>query len=250
MKFKKFKLATESIGKFEFERIPAHDGSILQERRKELKMTQQQVADAARIQLRQYQRVEAGERTFSGSSARIMLSVCEVLQLDPYLFFGKGNEDTEDRHIYDSYIILPKVETNGLFYYIPQHAFYLMVSAIPYGMVCTEEEIWDTLKKAYNIETLDAKIDHNSVDIYGNFAFPHWRLVSESGYITGSIYLSKDRQIQMLESEGHNIRQVGDIQKYRVMDFCDTHFDINKIKISVLQTDKQIFDRMKAISKE
>lgn len=248
MKFKKYEYAKEVIGGMVFERIPAHDGSVLLSRRKEMKMTQQQVADAAGIQLRQYQRVEAGERTLSGSSARIMLSVCEVLQLDPYLFFGKGNEDVEERHIYDAYVVLPKIETNNLFYYIPQHAFYLMVSAIPHGMVCTEEEIWDLLKRVYHIDTVDAKLDYNSVTIYNEFAFPHWRLVSENGYITGSHYLTKDRQKQLLEDEGHNVKQVGTTQKYRIMDFNTTHFDVSKLKISVLETDTQIYERYKEYS--
>ena len=48
------------------------------------------VYQTAGIQLRQYQRAENNEHSFFGGSARIMLSVCEVLQLDPYLFPGKG----------------------------------------------------------------------------------------------------------------------------------------------------------------
>ena len=249
MKFRKFSFEKEIINGAEFEIIPPHDGHVLLQRRKELKMTQQQVAEAAGIQLRQYQRVESGERTFSASSARIMLSVCEVLKLDPYLFFGKGNEDIEDEHNHDIYVVLPQIESRtdgrGRYYYIPQLAYYLMVSAIPYGMVCTEEEVWDKLKEIYRIETVDVKTDYNSVTMYGNSRFPYWRTVSENGYITGSIYVSKDRLIELLKSEGHNIRQVGEIQKYRIMDFNDTHFDIDKLKISVLQTDEQILREFK-----
>lgn len=54
-----------------------------------------------------------------------MLSVCEVLQLDPYLFFGKGNEDKEDMEdtTHDVYVVLPQIETkqgvHGKYYYIP-----------------------------------------------------------------------------------------------------------------------------------
>lgn len=60
--------------------------TILQNRRHQLGMTQQQVADAAQIQLRQYQRFESGERSLSSSSLRIGLAVCYVLRLDPYRF--------------------------------------------------------------------------------------------------------------------------------------------------------------------
>ena len=66
--------------------------SILQKRRTELNMTQQQVADKAKIQLRQYQRLESEERDIISASARIMLSVCAVLKLDPYLFLPEFNE--------------------------------------------------------------------------------------------------------------------------------------------------------------
>lgn len=59
---------------------------ILQNRRKQLGMTQQQVADTARIQLRQYQRLESGERSMAGASMRIGLSVCSALKLDPFRF--------------------------------------------------------------------------------------------------------------------------------------------------------------------
>ena len=50
---------------------------ILRGRRDKLKLTQQQVADNVGIQLRQYQRLESGDRNISGASAGIMLSVCE-----------------------------------------------------------------------------------------------------------------------------------------------------------------------------
>lgn len=63
------------------------DRSILYYRRKQLGMTQQQVADAAHIQLRQYQRLEKGERTMAAASMRIGLSICYVLKLDPYRFY-------------------------------------------------------------------------------------------------------------------------------------------------------------------
>lgn len=62
------------------------DRSILQAQRKKLGLTQQQVADAAHIRLRQYQRLESGERSMAGASMRIGLSVCDVLKLDPHRF--------------------------------------------------------------------------------------------------------------------------------------------------------------------
>lgn len=55
-------------------------------RREEMKLSQQQVADAANITLRQYQRFESGERRMSSASMRIGLAICHVLNLDPYRF--------------------------------------------------------------------------------------------------------------------------------------------------------------------
>ena len=58
------------------------DKDILKDFRDKLKLTQQQVADKAGIQLRQYQRFESGERQLSSSSFRIACAVIEALELD------------------------------------------------------------------------------------------------------------------------------------------------------------------------
>lgn len=60
--------------------------SVLRKQREKLGLTQQQVADRAKIQLRQYQRLETGERSIYGASFRIAISVCKALQLDPQRF--------------------------------------------------------------------------------------------------------------------------------------------------------------------
>lgn len=62
------------------------DHAPLRYRREEFGMSQQQVADAAGITLRQYQRFESGDRKMSSASMRIGLSICHVLKLDPYRF--------------------------------------------------------------------------------------------------------------------------------------------------------------------
>lgn len=59
---------------------------ILKNQRTNLGLTQQQVADCAKIQLRQYQRFESGERSIYGASFRIAISVCKALKLDPQRF--------------------------------------------------------------------------------------------------------------------------------------------------------------------
>lgn len=55
---------------------------ILRDAREKLGLTQQQVSDKARIQLRQYQRFESGERELSSSSFNIAHKVLNALELD------------------------------------------------------------------------------------------------------------------------------------------------------------------------
>jgi len=64
--------------------IAQEDHQVLRSRRKQLGLTQQEVANRAGINLMQYNRLETGERHLSGCSMRIGLAVCAVLLLDPY----------------------------------------------------------------------------------------------------------------------------------------------------------------------
>lgn len=97
MQYKYFEREIEWIEGEAYTKVLSENG-ILTRRRKELGMTQEEVAEQVGIQLCQYQRFESGERTLSGSSGRILLSVSKVLQLDPFIFIGSGNESTE-RHV-------------------------------------------------------------------------------------------------------------------------------------------------------
>lgn len=216
---------------------------ILLQRRKELKMTQQQVADKAGIQLRQYQRLEKGERNISGSSGRIMLSICEALMLDPYLFLGKGNDRPENKSV-----ILPPIETQGIDeLVIPSIAYYSIVSAIPRGMVCTGDDLMSCLRKSYGVGAIELKTDRNSVELYSNDRFPFWRVVSQKGYLINSFYCSKERQKDKLEGEGVKINKVGENESYRVEEFDYRRFNTNYFKITVLKTDKQIYEQFKEL---
>ena len=91
MEFKPLEFPTTMFNGEEWS-ILLQDHVLLKKRRLELGMTQQQVADKAKIQLRQYQRVESGERHITGASARIMLAICAVLKIDPYEFFPEFKE--------------------------------------------------------------------------------------------------------------------------------------------------------------
>ena len=66
---------------------------ILKKRRKELGMTQSDVADAIGVQLQQYQMFEYGTRKVSTSSMILGLRLCAALELKPYeLVFEKESD--------------------------------------------------------------------------------------------------------------------------------------------------------------
>ena len=64
--------------------IKQSTGQILHDRRKQLGMTQKEVADMAGVHIKQYQRLEAEERSLAGCGMKIGLGVCAALLLDPY----------------------------------------------------------------------------------------------------------------------------------------------------------------------
>lgn len=59
---------------------------LLMVQRQNLGMTQQQVAYEAGINIRQYQRLESGERDMRSVSMRIGLNLCNILKIDPFHF--------------------------------------------------------------------------------------------------------------------------------------------------------------------
>jgi DNA-binding XRE family transcriptional regulator len=69
------------------------EAMILKKRRKELGLTQSEVADAIGIQLQQYQMFEYGTRKVSTSSMILGLRLCAALELKPYeLVFEKESD--------------------------------------------------------------------------------------------------------------------------------------------------------------
>lgn len=69
------------------------EAKILRNRRKELGMSQMDVAINSGIQIRQYQRFEYGDRILSNSSMMLGLRICAVLELDPYEFVFENSTD-------------------------------------------------------------------------------------------------------------------------------------------------------------
>ena len=65
------------------------EAKIITEARLRMGYSQQKVATLIGVHIRQYQRLENGERSFGNTSMRIGLAVCAVLSIDPYLLtFG------------------------------------------------------------------------------------------------------------------------------------------------------------------
>ena len=66
---------------------------ILKKRRKELGLTQSEIAEAIGVQLQQYQMFEYGTRKVSTSSMILGLRLCAALELKPYeLVFEKESD--------------------------------------------------------------------------------------------------------------------------------------------------------------
>ena len=83
--FVPYELPRSSDGRYILAQV---DYQVLLSRRQQLGLTQQQVADRAHILLRQYQRVESGEKDLSKCTMKVGLSICAALLLDPYDFIG------------------------------------------------------------------------------------------------------------------------------------------------------------------
>ncbi len=69
--------------------------TILIHRRKQLKLTQKEVAKRAGIVPSAYQKFEDGTRNFTSCRASTFMAVCSALELPPYEFF---KEDTTQRN--------------------------------------------------------------------------------------------------------------------------------------------------------
>ena len=71
-------------------RKETRETQILRSARKKSGLSQLQIATELGVQVRQYQRLEYGERPFSSVNIRVGLTLCSILQIDPYdLVFGE-----------------------------------------------------------------------------------------------------------------------------------------------------------------
>ncbi len=217
---------------------------LLRNRREELKMTQQQVADRANILLSQYQRFELGDRSFIGASARIMLSVCKALKLDPYLFMGEdrsASKQLSNNSIKHKYVILPPPIIKGTRIAIPEMASVIMTCQIPYGFISTNEIIEEQLKAAYSVEYIQYEEYKDSVRLYYNNGFPYWRVVSKNGHLRDTFYFSKELQKERLEEEGISVKQIGNQNAYSVDSYKKLMYGFKDCKLNVAVSNEQFY---------
>ena len=94
-----------------FSTLDKSDGEILKIRRIELGLTQQQVADIASINIRQYQRFESGERELGNASFRIGVAIADILKLDVHELVNTPSVDEliKNREAFQKY----KTENGG-----------------------------------------------------------------------------------------------------------------------------------------
>lgn len=87
-------------------------GEEFLKQREALGLTQQQVADKAGILIRQYQRLESGERSLDSTSFRIGLNVCHALQIDPR-FYCQARTKEEGQRVREQRLLKAKAEAEA-----------------------------------------------------------------------------------------------------------------------------------------
>ena len=81
-------------------RTETRETKILRSARKESGLSQLQLATELGVQVRQYQRLEYGERPFSSVNIRVGLLICRILQIDPYdLVFGEKCNKNQNKQL-------------------------------------------------------------------------------------------------------------------------------------------------------
>ena len=212
---------------------------ILRQRRLELGMTQAQVADSAGILLRQYARIEGQEGSFRSSGARIFLSVCAVLKLDPYMFFPelKDNEEKKAEPMknpiqssvqkYPSEVIHYPAKPSR---YIPLQEYMDLMRKVPAGKVVTAKTIEAYFKKKYNVEVIVIEVQGSYVEEL-NMTYPFWRELSANGQLYATTrFKNRDQQKILLEQDGLEIIPCGaNKASLKVKDYKEHLFDLNSI---------------------
>ncbi len=82
------------------ERKRSRAAQMLLDARMRMNLSQTKLANLAGISQAEYQRLEVGARSVGGCSAKIILNICWVLSIDPFvLVFGRNNVDESSEAI-------------------------------------------------------------------------------------------------------------------------------------------------------
>lgn len=154
-------------------------GEELLMQREALGLTQQQVADRAKMNVRQYQRFESGERSLYSASFRMGLNICYVLKIDPmyYCSIHKLDQIEENQKANLTRHFDSPAEINGTpDKEPPQRCKYLLYSetedgdpeeiiAVEHG--CGIESVYDQLTQAIRDDlSEDPQFKGCEIDIY------------------------------------------------------------------------------------
>ena len=241
MKFIPFKETTQIINGETYV-LMQQTHQILRQRRLELGFTQAQVAEKAGILLRQYARIEGQEGAFRSSGARIFLSVCAVLKLNPYMFFPeiadneKGSSTIAEK-------IAPSTAKNTAVEvirypakpsrFIPLQEYMELMRHVPAGKVVTAKTVEAYFKKKYDVEVVVIEVQGSFLEEQ-NRSYPFWRELSASGQLYATTrFKSRDQQQKLLEKDGLDIVPCGARNaSLKVKNYKDYLFDLNALLIS------------------
>jgi len=127
----------------------------------------------------------------------------------------------------------------------PYFAYCLLLCEVPIGKVTRHEDIITCLGKAYGIYGLKVEDSITFTQDIINKAYPYWRKVSERGFLINSNYISRDFQMEMLESEGVEIESCRcDAKSYRVINPKDVLFNFDNLNITVMEKPEELMQRI------
>lgn len=148
-----------------------------------------------------------------------------------------------DQIVNQKYVVLPPVKVDmGGNYVFPWHAYIMLVCEIPVGRVASVEDIMKCLTDAYGVEL---PLEHASADADMRLreCYPYWRVVSERGHIHNSNKSTGD--LNKLRAEGIEILEPSpDVDSLVVKDFKEKKFAFSRLKVSVLETDKELWEKL------
>lgn len=145
-------------------------GEELQKQREALGMTQQQVADKAGINIRQYQRFESGERSFYSTTLRIGLNICYVLKIDPFYYCTiRSNKPATDANVVQEKDTCEQGQVNHgekyVLYSIDGDGNSKDIITVEYG--ASIDDVYDKLADAIRVEmSEDFGIDKCDINVF------------------------------------------------------------------------------------